>query len=110
MLHYQRNKNEFEQIYPEEIGRVRSLMDDNGVIGMSDIIVESTQAKIVRGPLKDYKGAIHKINKRRRRAKIELSINGKVHLLDVGINVLEQLDQVTNETESEKLAIFTFIR
>ncbi len=110
MIRYLRNENEFQRIYPEEICQIQYLMGDDGIIEMSDVIVENTQARIIRGPLINYKGFIRRIDRRRGRAKIELSINGNMRLLDVGINVLERWDKIADGMNSEESATIKFVR
>lgn len=65
------------------------MVNDEGVIEMSDILVERFCIRIKKVPLKDYKRTICKIDRRRERARIELAINGNIHFLDVGVNILE---------------------
>lgn len=81
----------FGVIFPDEMLQVLYLLDDYAVIGVSDVFVENDRVRITGGPLLNYSGKITKIDRRKRRAKIEIKFNGVIHRIDVGINLLDHV-------------------
>jgi transcription termination/antitermination protein NusG len=59
------------------------------VIGKSEVsIVEGKKLMVIRGPLSGREGRIVQLNKRRRRAKIEISLYDRVFRVDFGLEIL----------------------
>ncbi|MBZ9609897.1 antiterminator LoaP [Clostridium estertheticum] len=81
----------FSIIKQDEILQILKLMDGNGVIDVSNVFIENDKVRILSGPLFNYTGIVKKINKSKKRAKIEIQIMGKNLPIDVSIYVLDKL-------------------
>lgn len=81
----------FQEIWWYEIEPLFRLIDDNGVIETSNIVVESDQILIVDGPLSNYTGQIKKINTRKGRAKIQIDFLQNKCIVDVSVNCIKKL-------------------
>lgn len=84
---YDQAANFFTPIPKEQMDWLIQLCGTNGTMGYSDIIVGGEQLKVTSGPLLGKEEMIRKIDKRKRRAKIEVQLLDEVKLIDVGINV-----------------------
>lgn len=75
---------------PEEEMRfvLRFAKDDEW--GMSDLVIEGDNIKVVSGPLEGYEGQIVKVNKRNFRAKVKFTLMGQEKFIELGINVVEK--------------------
>ncbi|GAV11564.1 antiterminator LoaP [Paenibacillus sp. chi10] len=82
-------KHVFHKIDDEEMVYIIDLISKNGEIDYSNVYVENAKVIVRDGPLKGREGIIKKIDKRKRRARIELNFMGKEVRFDVGINLLE---------------------
>lgn len=67
---------------------LRFVKDDDW--GMSDIIMEGDNIKVISGPLEGYEGQIVKVNKRNFRARVKFTLMGQEKFIDLGINVVEK--------------------
>lgn len=85
-----KNENYFQEIDIREIGVIIDLINQEGVIGISDVLVEDEKVNIIDGPLIHYKGIIKKINKRKGRAKIQVDFLNKQCFVDIAIRCLER--------------------
>ena len=88
IFRFLQSEDEFQEVRLEEISAIVYMTDEAGVIGTSEVIAEGGFIEVVSGPLKGYEGRIKKIDKYRRRAKVEFLFEGGRHLIDLGINVL----------------------
>ena len=79
------SEGEFQEIRLEEISTIIYMTDEAGVIGASEVIAEGGFIEVVSGPLEGYEGQIKKIDKYRRRAKVEFLFDGGRYLIDLGI-------------------------
>lgn len=77
-------------IQSEEMIPLLRLLDGKEIIEVSKIAVNS-DVKVISGPLLGLEGLIQKINMHTRRAKIAVSFNGNVRLIDLGIELLETI-------------------
>ena len=82
----------FSEIKLEEIANIVYMMDDDGIIGNSDIYVENDRIIVTKGPLKNYDGFVKKIDKRKRRITVLFFFNNKDHYIDLSINIIEKFD------------------
>jgi transcriptional antiterminator NusG len=78
----------FSEIDEEEIRQILNLINDECIIGYSNVIVENSKVYVRSGPLYGMEGIINKIDKRKRRAQIALDFFGGERLIEVGIEVL----------------------
>lgn len=67
---------------------LRFAKDDDW--GMSDLVMEGDNIKVVSGPLEGYEGQIVKVNKRNFRARVKFTLMGQEKFIDLGINVIEK--------------------
>jgi len=58
---------------------------------------ENQKIQVVNGPMKGLEGRIVKVDKRKKRAKIMLSLYENAFLVDFGFDVLEQVEQGDEE-------------
>lgn len=79
---------DISRIPEEEMIPILQLIGENGILECSDISIIDRKAKVISGPLKSLDAIIKKVDKRKRRAKIELEFLGKRRLIDVGVNIL----------------------
>lgn len=84
------NEN-FQEIRPEEISNILCMVDEEGIVGISDVLVENDKVKVIDGPLCNYTGIIQRINKRKRRAKVIIDFNGQQYPVDLSINIVDKL-------------------
>lgn len=87
------NKKPLE-VKNEEMQIILQLLNKSDIIEVSLGIKMGTKVKIIDGPLKDFKGIIKRIDKRKGRAKIGLTLSGNVYFVDVGIFVGEDINQL----------------
>lgn len=93
LYRFLRVDGEFQQIMENEIANIINMMDENGIIGISDIFIEKDIVKVIAGPLCNYKGKVMKIDKHKQRAKVALDFNGKEHIIDLSINMIYKIDE-----------------
>lgn len=94
-------ENDFQKIRLEEIANIIYLLDDDGVIGASNVSIENDIVKVISGPLCNYTGFIKKIDKHKRRAKVLFKFNGQDHYIDLSINFVRRVSE--DEVKSEIL-------
>jgi len=87
-----RSNENFHEIKWEEIKIIKQLVNDEGIIKVSDIFLENNRVLITKGPLVNYTGIIKKVNRRKKRAKIILNFLNNKHDVDVSINCLEKIN------------------
>lgn len=80
------------KVYPQEVNQLLKLADENGIINISDIIIEKDHIIVVKGALLNYYGKIKKINKRKRRIKVFIHFNNNEYYIDFGINIINKED------------------
>jgi len=73
------------------------LMRENGLVGYLDVIKEGSQIRIIAGLMKDIKGRVVRVDRRKRMAHVELEVVGSIHNVWLGVNFLESVDNVTND-------------
>ncbi|KJB87178.1 hypothetical protein AZ66_14560 [Paenibacillus sp. E194] len=78
----------FSKIEEEEIRQILQLINNENIIEYSNVIVEDSKVSVQSGPLYGLEGIIKKIDKRKRRAQIAISLCGGERLIDVGIEIL----------------------
>ncbi|MBD8496935.1 antiterminator LoaP [Paenibacillus arenosi] len=75
-------------ISEEEMNWIYKFTGKQGIVDYSNINIINKKVEVVSGPLKGKEGLIKKVDKRKRRAKIEVSFLNKTSLIDVGIHIL----------------------
>lgn len=88
-----------QEIRLEEISNLVYMIDDKGVIGVSDIYVENDKIIVTKGPLMYYNGLVKKVDRRNHRIKILFQFNGEMHFINISINFIEKLDDSVSSKE-----------
>lgn len=73
------------------------LMQENGMVGNLDVVKEGSQIRIIAGLMKDIKGRVVKVDRRKRMAHVELEVVGSIHHVWLGVNFLESVDNAMND-------------
>lgn len=105
LYRYLRCNGSFEEIRLEEISNIVYMANEEGIIGISDIFIDSDVVKVIKGPLCNYIGSIVKIDKHKRRAKILFKFSGRDHLIDISVNILQKVnkDEIKHEIQFERV-------
>ena len=79
-------------IIEQEIKPILHLMNlgDDGVIGVSDIIIKGDEVFVKSGPLMTFEGQITSINHRKGRAKVRFFISDQERIVELAVNVLSK--------------------
>ena len=81
----------------EEAKKIYELAKFGRILGRSKVIYnEDDRIVVIDGPMKGFEGQIVKVDRRKRRAKIRLSLHNNAYLIDLGFDVLEGTDEVKN--------------
>lgn len=81
------------QIPLYEIEVFSHLFDKKDTISESDIFLEGDKVTIVNGPLTALKGKILKIDKRKGRARVQLTFLGEERVIDLGVNIIQAVKE-----------------
>lgn len=105
LYRYLRRNGLFEEIRLEEIANIVYMANAEGVIGVSDIFIESDAVKVMNGPLCNYRGWVVKIDKHKRRARVLFRFSGQDHLIDLSVNILEKVNdqEIKNEIQFRRM-------
>lgn len=60
------------------------------IVGMSEGIIEGSQIIITSGPLQGLEGYIKKIDRHKRKAWVELPMFGRMHKVEVGVEIVKK--------------------
>jgi len=89
-----------ETIYPlpfDEAKKIYELAKYGRIIGRSKVVYnEDDRIVVIDGPMKGFEGQIVKVDRRKKRAKIRLSLHHNAYLIDLGFEVLEGTEEVKN--------------
>ena len=90
---------EVDEIRLEEISNIVYMANEEGVIGLSNIVIDNDTVKVIDGPLRNYKGFVVKIDKHKGRARVLFKFNGQDHLIDLSVNILKTIsdENIRNE-------------
>lgn len=72
-------------IHPEEIALLQKLVDYTDVIRPSHVLFEGQRIVIIDGPLVGQEAIIRKVDRRKGRAKISISVFGHEKLVDIAV-------------------------
>ncbi|MEG7354991.1 antiterminator LoaP [Bacillus vallismortis] len=75
------------QIREEEMSVLFKLIEKGDIISYSKIKIEESKVYVVSGPLHGLEGTIKKIDKRKKRAKVQLNLLGKEQTVELGIEL-----------------------
>ncbi|AOY76264.1 antiterminator LoaP [Clostridium formicaceticum] len=82
----------YSRIEEKEMSIILKLVGDNSIIDYSKIFIKNCKVLVKDGPLYGMEGIIKKVNKHTNRAKVQVSFMGSPRLIDVGIEILYNLD------------------
>ena len=88
LLRYQ--NGEYELAGPD-LEYAEFISANNGVIGISDIICEGREVRVVSGPLEEYKGTIVKLDRRKQRVLLRVSLGGIERNISLSVNILSAI-------------------
>lgn len=85
------------EIRLEEIANIIYMVDEEGVIGISDIYVKDDRIVVTKGPLMHYDGLVKKVDRRNHRVKVLFMFNGERHYIDISVNLIEKYRDVSGK-------------
>ena len=89
-----------DKIYPlplDEAKKIYELAKYGRVIGQSKVVYnEQDRIVVIEGPMKGLEGQIVKVDRRKKRAKVRLSLYNNAYLIDFGFELLEGAEGVNN--------------
>ncbi|MCD8148175.1 MAG: antiterminator LoaP [Clostridiales bacterium] len=72
---------------------MRQFGGEEQIVGLSEIIFETSQVRVLNGPLKGKEGLIKRIDKHRRKVYLELEMFGRLQKVEVGFEfALEKIE------------------
>jgi transcriptional antiterminator NusG len=77
------------QIQQDEIGLIKKLTDEDDVIHLSKVVYEGQKIVVVDGPLLGQEAIIRKVDKRKGRVKIAITMFSDEKLLDISVEDIE---------------------
>ena len=79
-------------------GRIaRALFENEGLIGLSKAYYEGDRIKVVSGFLKEFEGAISRVNHRARSAEIKIRLDDKTLTVWLGFELIEKRNRESDE-------------
>lgn len=97
------SNSEMQEIRLEEIANIVYMLDEEGVIGISDIYVENDRIIVTKGPLMNYDGLVKKVDRRNHRVKVLFMFNGESHFIDISVNLIEKF----HHTSAKEIPFYT---
>ncbi len=86
-----RGANSIPTPIPEyEMNLVMRFCPLDDMIGISSIVKENDEVKVIDGPLVGMEGQIIKVDARRFRAKVRFTVLGNEKIVDMGVNVIKK--------------------
>lgn len=79
------------QVCPEGEAFIKSMMDENSTIQISQGVVIGGELWITSGVLKQHKGKIRKIDRHKRLAILSVNLLGQEMLVEVGLEVIQKI-------------------
>lgn len=76
----------------EEILLMQKLGNDDGLVELSQGIIQGGRTVITSGPLMGLEGCIRRIDRHKRTAQIELELMGRIVETQVGLEILEKCE------------------
>lgn len=83
-------------IRPEEMRVISKLVENDELIGYSQLFEENGLIRVIDGPMVSLEGNIISIDKRKGRAKVCLYFFGNERVIDLGIELLKPIKLETN--------------
>jgi transcription termination/antitermination protein NusG len=79
----------YTKIQEEEMSTIMQFLDQEDIVGYSTLQIKNNRPIVKKGPLIGKEHSIRKIDKRKRRAKILITLLGEPKLIDLGIEIIE---------------------
>jgi transcription termination/antitermination protein NusG len=76
----------------EEKELIQKIVKD-GVAGYSKVVKEGTKIKVVSGPLKELKGVIESVDRRKRRAVVKLPLLNSTIKVTLGFEYIDEMSE-----------------
>lgn len=74
----------------DEVNFMERLGGEEQLIGMSEGIIEGGQIRIYDGPLQGMEGYVKKIDRHKRKARLEIRMFGRMQTVQVGLEIVEK--------------------
>ena len=87
-----------QAVYPEEEKFLRTMMDKDYIVRMSEGLIIGDEVWITEGGLGEYRAKITSIDRHRRTAKVEIDLFGRPTPAEVGLEIVKK---VTDDEFSE---------
>ncbi len=89
--------NKISPLPLDEAKKIYELAKYGRVIGQSKVVYnEQDRIVVIDGPMKGLEGQIVKVDRRKKRAKVRLSLYNNAYLIDFGFELLEEANGVNN--------------
>ena len=85
---------DMQEVRLEETSNLVYMVDDQGVIGTSNIYVEEDRIIVTKGPLMHYDSLVKKVDRRNHRVKILFMFHGESHFIDISVNLIEKYNHI----------------
>jgi len=91
IIKFLKDGRDFLEVDMKEMAPILRMTNKEGLIGISQALIENDKIIITEGPLLGREGIIKKIDKRKGRAKVEFLINHNSILIDLGIDIFRKI-------------------
>ena len=90
---------EIVRLTQEEEEFLFGLLDEAFTVRMSEGILDGDKVHILKGPLKGYEGYIKKIDRRNRKAILEVDFFNRKTVMTIGLEIIQKIEKAENEHE-----------
>lgn len=87
----------------EEESFLKQMGNDDQIVTMSKGLIVNNQVIVLAGPLKGREGYIRKVDRHKRRARLELHMFGRNQNVELGLEILEKIEDISNDREKTNL-------
>lgn len=77
-------------VHPEEMNHLLRMAIDGDPLGLSQVLVEGSSIIVNSGPLVGLEGQIVKLDARRKRAKVNISLMGEPRIVELAVDVIKK--------------------
>lgn len=88
-----------QEIRFDEIANIVYMVDQDGIIGISNIHIEHDRVKVMDGPLCRYMGLVKKVDSHKQRVKVLFKFNGINHSIDLSVNIIRRPEEAEYKSE-----------
>ncbi len=79
------------RLYGKDEAFARWMIEHEGLIDISQALIEGDRIRIASGPLKDFEGQIRRIDRRNRSGQVVFNFNGREVAIWLGFEIVEKL-------------------